>query len=770
MAIVAPCIKNASRQSKKSVRQSARMKYNVFLICNEKGEESTLRSSHMIRRYPMMLQRLLPRNAFPTANRTVLLTFSYVLALIFFSVQVLWAEEAETMKGKSKQILDTITVTANKIEEDIKDVPNSVTVIDGMLIEEKGMKSVSDVIKSIPNMNLGTYGVSTKVVANIRGLNTSLFTNNNPIVMYVDGVPYSDSVGFDLSLANIERIEVLRGPQGTLYAMDAIGGVINVVTKEPANEWSAKVGAEYGSFNYREFKFNTSGALQKDVLYLGLNGQYRADDGWQTNSFPGNEEDANKFEDLRLGSYLLYKPTEEFTARFTYSSDDVDAYGINGYGIAGTGVSFSDFNRDDAEDVITEFESKEELKVNSQALHLAYDFGNFTVASVTTRRDQEYEVLYDFDGGNDLVFTDAFSFDNQDRETWTQELTLKSNNTEGFRYVAGIYLDMSERKQGPFGVSGTAFGGTLNALSESDDQTYAVFGQVIYPVTDRLDLTLGARYQHIKKDFDLETLFDDFPIYTLKDERTWSELLPRAALNYKFNDKWSAYISYSKGYMPGGYNFFATSGTADDNSFEPQVSTNYEIGVKAQTERMILSAALFYMDIEDIHVYRFEGGGLVTLTDNAEKAHSMGAELEATYWLTDEFELSASVGLIKAEYDDYDAGDGGVYDGEKIEQTPDYTVNLGGAYYHPTGFYGRTDLNMTGETAFFSNTETFPEQDAYTTLDARIGYTADRWEIYAYGKNLTDEDYIIGYRGNALVSLASFNAPRTFGIGLRYEF
>ncbi len=668
-------------------------------------------------------------------------------------------------------ILDTVTVTANKIEEDIKDVPQSITVLDETVIEEKGMKSVSDVIISIPNMNLGTYGVPTKVVANIRGLNTSLFTNNNPIVMYVDGVPYSDSVGFDLSLANIEQIEVLRGPQGTLYAMDAIGGVINVVTKEPANEWSGKVGAEYGSFNYREFKFNTSGALKEDELYLGLNGQYRADDGWQTNSFPGNEGDANKFEDLRLSSYLLYKPTRDFTVKFTYSNDDVDAYGINGYGIAGAGVVFSDFNRDDAEDVITEFESREELKVNSQALQLAYDFGNFTVASVTTRRDQEYEVLYDFDGGNDQVlFADAFSFDNQDREAWTQELTLKSNNTEGFRYVAGIYLDRSKREQGPFGVSSPAFGGESIALSESDDQTYAVFGQIIYPVTDRLELTLGGRYQQIKKDFDFKFLFNDFPIYTLKDEKTWSKFLPRAALNYKLDDSWSAYVSYSKGYMPGGYNFFATSGTADDNSFEPQVSTNYEIGFKAQTEKLTLSAALFYMDIEDIHVYRYEGGFLATITDNAEKAHSLGAELEATYWLTDAFQLSAAVGVIEAKYDDYDAGDLGVFDGERIEQTPDYTVNLGAAYYHPNGFYGRADLNMVGKTAFFSNTERFPEQGAYTLLDAHIGYSADRWEIFAYGKNLTDEEYIIGYRGTGSVSLASFNDPRTFGIGVRYEF
>ena len=661
-----------------------------------------------------------------------------------------------------------MTVTANKIEEDIKDVPQSITVIDETVIEEKGVKSVGDIITSTPNMDVVTYGSPSRILTNIRGLNTSMFTANNPIVMYVDGVPYNDSYGFDLSLANIERIEVLRGPQGTLYGKDAIGGVINVVTKEPANEWSGKAGAEYGSFNYREFKLNTSGALKKDVLYFGLNGQYRADDGWQTNSFPGSEEDADKFEDGRWSTYLLYRPTEEFSVKFTYSNDYTDAYGNNGYGVAGGGASFSDFNRDDAEDLIAEFDTREELKVNSQALQLAYDFGDFTVASITTRRDQEMEGIYDFDMGSNPMFATAYMFDNRDREAWTQELTLKSNNSEGLRYVAGIYLDTSELEQGPYGWDFPGFG-FQNAMSESDAQTVAVFGQAVCSVTDRLDLTLGGRYQSIKKDIDLDFLVNNVVFYTVEGEKTWSKFLPRAALNYKLNDNWNTYFSYSMGYMPGGFNTFASSGTADDNRFEPQVSTNYEIGVKAKIEKMTLGAALFYMDIEDIHVFRSVGPAF--FTDNADKAHSMGAELEATYWLTDMFQLGASVGVIKAEYDDYDAGNGVKYDGEKIEQTPDYTVNLGAAYYHPNGFYGRADVNMTGETAFFdSSTQSFPKRDAYTTVDARIGYVRDRWEIFAYGKNLTDEEYITGYRANAMVAIASFNDPRTFGIGTRYSF
>jgi len=673
---------------------------------------------------------------------------------------------AESSSKGTYTEIDVISVTANKIEEDIKDVPQSISVIDETLIEEKGMKSVVDIIKNAPNINAVTYGSPTRIQTNIRGLNTSVFTNNNPVIIYIDGLPYSDSYGFDLSLANVERIEVLRGPQATLYGKDAIGGVINVVTKEPSDEWSGKIGAEVGNLNSREFKFNTSGALKPDVLYFGLNGQLRTDDGWQTNSYPGTEKNADKFEDRRLSTYLLFEPTEEFSARFTYSNDYTDAYGNNGYGISG--ASFSDFKRNDAEDIIAELDTREELKINSQALQLAYDFGDFTVASVTTHRDQKMEGIYDFDVGNNPMFGTASQFDTQDRKAWTQELTLKSNNSEGLRYVAGIYLDTSERKRGPYGWDFPGFG-LQNAESSSDEKTTALFGQVIYPVTDRLDLTLGGRYQKIKKDIDLDFLVNGTVFHSIKGDKDWSKFLPKAALNYRLNDNWSTFVSYSQGYMPGGFNFFATSGTVDDNSFEPQISTNYEIGIKGQTGKMTLGAALFYMDIKDIHVFRSEGPQF--FTDNADKAHSFGVEFDMTYQVTEQLEVSAAIGLIKAEYDDYDAGGGVTYDGEKIEQTPDYTVSLGAAYYHPNGFYSRADLNMLGETRFFdSGAQSFPERDAQTTVDARIGYVTGDWEIYAYGKNLTDEEYITGYRANSMISIASFNDPRTFGAGVKYEF
>lgn len=686
--------------------------------------------------------------------------------------------------------LAPVTVTANKIEEDLIDVPQSVTVIDDTMIDEIGMKDIADVLDAVPAVEiLPTSPVRSSV--NIRGLNSSLFTNNNPIVIYVDGIPYSDSYGFDLSLVNVERIEILRGPQGTLYGKDAIGGVVNVISKEPTNEWEGEIESEFGKFNSIGLQFRAGGALKEDELYLSVSGQYRADDGWVTNDFPGNEHDANQFDERRLSTSLTYQPTDAFRVKFSASNNDTDSFGIGGYGVLSTdseGLSFSDtFSRDVAEDITAEFETKEELNVNSQALQLTYEFDAFTINFVTTHRDQRLKGIYDYHEGNTPFLVDAFSYDNQSREVWTQELILRSNGDEGLRYVAGVYFETEEREQGPYGQK--LFGTTYGAESVADSSTAAVLGQFIYPLTEVLELTLGGRYQRIEQEIDLDFIVEDLPLpptyttlfsgvaHTVDGEQDLSVFLSRAALSYKVNDNWTVYGSFAEGYMPGGFNYFASSGTADDNSFKSQRSTNYEIGVKAQTDKMAFAAAVFYMEIEDIHVWRQDDLGNL-FTGNADKAHSKGVEVEIAYQLTKELELSASAGLIEAEYDDYftTAYD---YSGQDIEQTPEYTFNLAATYYHPKGFYARTDLSAAGRTGFFDGgrpaPETaFPERDAYAVVNARIGYLSGDWEIYAYADNLNNEEYITSLRGfnlgPAISSIVTYNDPRSFGVGARYSF
>jgi len=672
-------------------------------------------------------------------------------------------QPAETM-------MEIITVTANKVEEDITDVPQSITVIDDEVLKEKGIKNVPGVINEIPNMTFKS-GIDDNV--NFRGLNKSLFTSNNPVVIYIDGIPYSSSDGFDASMNNVERIEVLRGPQGTLYGKDAIGAVIKVVTKEPTNEWHGNIGAEYGSYNNMEGSFNINGPLIQDKLYLGLNGRYQQDDGWITNDYKGDDE-ANKSESQNLGAFLLYKPTDRFSAKFTLSNDSYEDHGYSGYALPG-GTDINEFSRNDAEHSSFDQDTIYETDYLMQGLHLKYEFDSMTLTSTTTHKDFEKDSIRDIDTMADTVKDGLVSSVNINTDTWTEELRLVSNNTEGVRWVAGVYFDYDDQKNGPYGIqyisSGSAY--EINFDSETESETQALFGQTMIPLGDRFELTIGGRYQRIDKEMDLDSYNNligvpSNPFYSLQADDTWTTFLGKGALSYRLNDNLTTYVSVAQGYMPGGFNWNASSGSTEDNTFDPQKSINYEIGVKSKWNRARLSAAIFYMDIKDIQIYKQITD--LWVTDNADSAHSLGAEMELTYFLTDSIELTAALGVIDAEYDDYDDGSI-VWDGESIENTPSYSGRIGAAYFNPNGFYARGDVRAQGEVPFYDSPDKeFREIDSYITADVKVGYRFKGYDIYAFCNNLTDEEYMTYFNASGNKNLAIYGDPRTFGIGVRYSF
>ncbi len=690
-----------------------------------------------------------------------------------------WAGDTNSTTAKDPLAMEKITVTANKMEEDLTKVPQSITVIDEVMLEEKGIKSVPDVIREIPNMTINSSVHGNAV--NFRGLNPSMFTNNNPVVIYIDGVAHSSREGFDASLANVERVEVLRGPQSTLYGKDAIGAVINIVTKKPENDWHGKIGTEYGSENHMSGVFNVNGALIDDKLYLGLNGQYSQDDGWIENDNSDRDDNFNRENDRRVNLNLTATPTSAFTARLSVTNEYAMEYGIDGYGLQGS-PHLEDFSRDDAEHVDMDAHTKEFTENNAQSLALSYDFGPVALDSVSTHKLLDFHGTYDADFGNNPIYAGLMQLDDTEVENWSQELRLSSTNDEGIRWVAGVYVDTENRDQGPYGMQFPmyhpvtfAFLGNyeMNAESETDSTTLAVFGQAMIPFAERFELTLGGRYQRIEKEIDMSVY--SLPVgvsgpsfFDFEADKAWYAFLPKAALSWQFTDQWSTYVSYSKGYMPGGFNYFAMGGSVDDNSFEPQISSNYEWGVKGAYERWSLAASLFYMDIEDIHIYK--SIGTMYLTDNAKQAHSQGVELEAAWRPLTGLELSSAIGLIEAEYDDYDWG-GGNYDGKSIEMTPTHSLRGGVAYTHPSGFYGRVDVRNFGKQYFYDDAnKDFAKEDGYTLVDAKIGYRLDDWDFYAYGRNLTDEEYVSMFMSSSMVSTASFGDPRSFGLGLSYYF
>ncbi|WP_320043738.1 TonB-dependent receptor [uncultured Desulfobacter sp.] len=681
-------------------------------------------------------------------------------------------EAPELQQTRMEINLGELMVTANKVEEDIQKVPQSITVIDDEILKEKGIKDLSGIINEIPNMT--PFGGSSKV--SFRGLTQSYYTSNNPVVIYIDGVGYSNSNAFEVSMNNVERIEVLRGPQGTLYGKDAIGAVIKVVTKEPTNEWHGSVGTEYGSYNDMEGSFNVSGPLLQDKLYLGLNARYQQDDGWVTNDYTGDDK-AGESSEYNLGGNLLFTPTDRFSAKLVLSNDSYD----NNWGtdaILSGGTDASEFDRDDAEHVSYDVDTYTEKENWAQSLELKIEFDSMTLGSTTTHKDFDTEYIGDKDRMSDSVYDGLAQFINTDCETWAEELRLSSKNTEGVRWVAGAYFESEDIERNRAGQqfyrSGVKY--ELNGATTNESETMALFGQSMIPFIDNFELTLGGRYQYIDKEMTLDQYIQQVgsssaPYFSNQMDETWSAFLFKVALSYSVNDNWNTYASVAQGYMPGGFNYWAGDLSDEDNTFEPQKSINYEIGVKGDFNRGRLAAAIFYMDIEDTQIPIYDEEQAVWATGNADSAHSLGAELELTYFLTDNIEVTAALGIIDAEYDDYNNG---VVDfhGESITDTPSHSARLGIAYFNPNGFYARGDVMNMGKVPYYDDADDeFNEVDGYTVANVKIGYRFKGYDIYAYCKNLTDEEYITNFTSaSAVKSVAGYGDPRTFGIGVRYSF
>jgi len=665
--------------------------------------------------------------------------------------------------------LDKVMVTANKIEENIQEVPQSITVIDGVILEEKGIKNIEGIIKEIPNMHIMPDHGSA---VNFRGLNASMFTNNNPIVIYIDGVPTSDRYLFDSSLENVERVEVLRGPQGTLYGKDAIGGVINIVTKTPTNETTGSIGFEYGSWNSIRGTLNLNTPIINDKLFFNLSADIDNKDDWITNTYY-NDDEASKNESSKYSTSLFYKATDKLSMKLVLKREDEKNYWENSHGILGSVTSLNGFSRDSAENVSFDVPTLEDLDINIQSFNVIYDADNYTLQSVTTHKDSKLYGTYEGDFSSGTPYDGSTMFNNTDTDEYTQELRISNKQSEGIRWVAGVYLDTHERKQGPYGQDFKYMGMDYmygNAMSTSDSDTKAIFAQAMIPLSKDFELTLGGRYQKIKKNIDItmQNYMMGMGSYTfdLDAEKTWNVFIPKVALAYKANENFTPYISISKGYMPGGFNYYASSAVVEENTFEPQISTNYEAGIKGKIGNLNYTASIFRMNIDDIHVFKIVANQYIT--DNAEKAHSQGIEFDFTYFPNETLEISGSLGLIDAEYDAYNTGTAD-FSGKEIENTPSHTLSLGIAYYDPQGYYARTDIKSVGDVAFYGN-NTYVKEDNYTTVDLKLGYRFNNWDVYAYAKNLTDKEYIQAYRANSMFAVAGFGDPRSFGVGLKYKF
>jgi iron complex outermembrane receptor protein len=708
------------------------------------------------------------------------------LALCLFTAAAIGLPLGTLAQENGDSPFEEITVTATKREESIYEVPVAMSAFSAATIEKQGITDLIDIGKFVPNLNVTAFSAGHTSSANpfIRGigLQDHLITTDPGVSVYVDGVYLGRQVGQNWSLINIERIEVLRGPQGTLYGRNSIGGAINIITRAPGAENGGRVGLQVGSRGRANADFYTDMALT-DTLAVSVTGGFKRRDG--IGSFlniPNAEADVGELQDISGRVDILWKPTEDFSLRVTADGND-GSNGLRPYDtlidiVPNGGVYLAGYRDSDVAanpyDNNTGQVSQTRVTNKARGIAVTADYAindNLSAKFVFSDRTSEYESGLDDDG----FFDDFLSFP----EVGTADQTsteLQLNGEYGpWDFVTGIYYfeEGGANDQNP-----TVFlGGPGDFLLGQDVESFAVYGNVGYAVSDELRLSAGVRRTSDDK---TATININSGLIDTSASRDWSETSWELAVSYDLNENLTTYGTIQNGYQSGQFParpyclFGALDFTQPGNVSQPNcfvaneniTAINYEAGIKGTPlPNLQLSAAIFLTDYSDLpyQVSTTAGAGFNTVNLIVDQ-RSTGLELEGAWAISDEFMLYGSLGLINVDVDNPDAV-APLTPETTLSLSPEYTQELrnGGTITYRADYSFRGD--MYGEPSALPGR--FTQIDSRSLINVDISYTSpdDDWIVGFYGRNITDERY-----SNAKLNLTDYildilsNDASEFGI------
>lgn len=660
-----------------------------------------------------------------------------------------FAAEPKTIKD---HVLDTVIVTADKQEKDVREIPGSVSVITGVQIEDYGIKDTGEIYARTPNMHLVKTGPKAAFAsfASMRGV--SSFMSGNPSVgFYVDDVYYP---GFEINFLDLERIEILRGPQGTLYGRNTEAGVINIVTRKAENEWKTKPGITLSSFNTMGASLTTGGALVQDTLYLRGTFNYLSSDGYFTNTVD-DSDDVNKNEDVDGRASVRWTPNKIWDVSLTTEIQDYNS-------------NFAEFApldgiKDNPHEVSVDYEGVAEKQAQAASLRASAEMGKMKFLSISAYRNEDYRL------NNDVDFT---AFDimrlnlGKKIDLASQEFRLYSTDKETpFKWLTGAYF-FSESDAQDIETEFRAMGSSFFQNGDTDTFGAALFGQASYTLWDKLELTAGLRYDREKKEFDYEWkggLPIGVPDETGSNDKVFQAWLPKFAVAYHVTDDLNTYLSIARGFKSGGFNIKAAAG----DSYDSEYTWSYELGLKSDwlEKQLQFNMAAFYIDWEDMQVELPEYPDFTVV--NAGSATSMGLEAELKARPAKGLEILSSIGFTYATYDEFERS-GNDLEGNRVPNVPGFSAQLGGTYRFENGLLLNANYQRTG--SMYYDAENTRKQQAYQTVNAKLGYEIENCEIYLFAKNLFNSVYptrafTIG--GNWVGRAGD---PRTIGINAAIRF
>jgi iron complex outermembrane receptor protein len=715
--------------------------------------------------------------------------------------------------------IEELVVTAQKRAQNVQDVPIAITALSAQALKDQHVTNIMDLNNLSPSLQIKSDDNAANPKIFIRGVGLNDFNPNTatPVAIYTDGVYIGSPLAQMGQFFDLERIEVLRGPQGTLYGRNTTGGAINVISKKPTQDLSADVSAEYGTFNAVDLEGAIGGPVIKDVLSVRLAAKYVKDDGHTLNRLTGKDgNDADRWT-TRLSA--LYTPTSNFEllvqGRYgqskggsilaynrsifptTAAATGPDGLCAPGYYTTGQCADALGYANTSSNKYQGDYhlEGKDDVKTYGASATATWDLGDVILVAVSGYDGAKRFDLEDTDAGPNNLITASYK---AKQSVISQELRLQSDTKGPLTWVGGVYFSHDDlktdsyydilriaRNPTPANPSGADLANSIGVFgwpySQKTD-SYAVFGQADYAFTDKLTATLGLRYSSDRKDFHYvsNAEFGAVTFFTIDARKDFGSLSGRLGVQYKATDDVNLYASYNRGYKSGG--FFGGQST-EPSQFQPYRDEKvdaFELGMKSVwfDRRLRANFSAFYYDYQDLQVYTLVLDGVRTIQSftNASNAEIYGAELELTASPAQGLDLTLNASWLEAQYKDFKslAGD---YSGNQLPDAPKFSMTASARYEWALlsgEAHVAADASYRSKVYYDTRNVERLSDDARTFLNAQIGWTTPdkHYEFGIWGRNLTDTTNIsdiIPLEGLGF-DLFNMGLPRTAGIYLRYNY
>ncbi|MDR6942657.1 TonB-dependent receptor [Mucilaginibacter pocheonensis] len=682
--------------------------------------------------------------------------------------------------------LDEVTVTAQKYEEDAQRVPSSISTLSAKQVRDYRLSDLKDLTAIAPNLNSAGPG-DNRTVSGIRGIVTTSY--DPAVATYVDGVNQYGLDTYIPQLLDVERIEVLRGPQGTLYGRNATGGVINIITKQPTNTVSGFAGLDFGNYGQQRYSLGLRTPLIKDRLFLGVAGIYSAFNGFYTNTFNNSHFDKQHF---FLGNYYLkFLATSKLA--LTLNVKNYNNRNNGAFALAGSpDEALTNPYKVDQNATTTMIDNTFNT---SLALNYAGSDFNFTSQSSYQVNNRYYTTPID----GDFSPIDGVSIVNNYGGNWNKvktgiqefRFTSPASSTSALKWTAGTYgfYHYAPNRVGThFGADAAAVGSPMTdftSINTNTDRNFglAVYGQLTYAINEEWDVTAGLRYDYEHKKESVKGEFQpdgQDAIVTQGDtssKANFKAFSPKLSIAYHLSANNNLYASYSRGFRAGGITELSSDPSQPPlYTFKPEYSNNYEIGSKNSflDNKLRVNVAVFYTRVTDAQVPTLILPDAITVTKNAGKLNSKGAELELSATPVKGLLFDYNFGYTHARYTSLAVGNNGeVVDlkGNKQIYTPDVTSMLAAQYAYELSGPQRVKLVARGEWRYLGN-QYFDlankiEQKAYSKFNARIGVDTKSFSLFFWESNIGNKKYIdYAYDFGA----SHLGNPRTYGVSLSTNF